>query len=227
MHDAPKNFAAYHKALHESLENAFLRKALDKFAVDYRASRANIFKDVPERELISRIAEAKDRSCKRLDELYRQFKQEAEKRGAKVHFAKTAAEANEIIARIAQENNVKKIIKSKSMTAEETLLNHRLEQDGLEITETDLGEWIIQLRHEPPSHMVMPAIHLSRDEVAEDFPAPRRNGTATTSASWSRWPAANCAASSSKPTWAYPARTSRLPKPATSPSSPTRATAAL
>jgi iron-sulfur cluster protein len=83
--------------------------------------------------------------------------------------AKTAAEANEIIARIAQEHKVKKIIKSKSMTAEETLLNHRLEQDGLEITETDLGEWIIQLRDEPPSHMVMPAIHLSRDEVAEDF----------------------------------------------------------
>jgi len=169
MHDAPKDLSSYHKSLHESLENAFLRKALDKFAVDYRASRTNIFKDVPERELISQIAEAKDRSCKRMDELYEQFKQEAEKRGAKVHFAKTAAEANEIIARIARENSVKKIIKSKSMTAEETLLNHRLEQDGLEITETDLGEWIIQLRNEPPSHMVMPAIHLSRDEVAEDF----------------------------------------------------------
>jgi iron-sulfur cluster protein len=169
MHDAPKNLSSYHKALHESLENAFLRKALDKFAVDYRASRANIFKDVPERELIARIAEDKDRSCKRLDALYQQFKTEAEKRGAKVHFAKTAAEANEIIARIARDNKVQKIIKSKSMTAEETLLNHRLEQDGLEITETDLGEWIIQLRDEPPSHMVMPAIHLSRDEVAEDF----------------------------------------------------------
>jgi iron-sulfur cluster protein len=169
MHDAPKDLSSYHKSLHESLENAFLRKALDKFAVDYRASRTNIFKDVPERELISLIAEAKDRSCKRMDELYRQFKQEAEKRGARVHFAKTAAEANEIVARIARENSVKKIIKSKSMTAEETLLNHRLEQDGLEITETDLGEWIIQLRNEPPSHMVMPAIHLSRDEVAEDF----------------------------------------------------------
>ncbi|MCL1985832.1 MAG: LUD domain-containing protein [Betaproteobacteria bacterium] len=169
MHNAPKNLSSYHKALHESLENAFLRKALDKFAVDYRASRANIFKDVPERELIAQIAAAKDRSCKRMDELFQQFKKEAEKRGAKVHFAQTAAEANEIIARIAQENKVKKIIKSKSMTAEETLLNHRLEQDGLDVTETDLGEWIIQIRNEPPSHMVMPAIHLSRDEVAEDF----------------------------------------------------------
>jgi iron-sulfur cluster protein len=169
MRDAPKSLAEYRDALHESLENAFLRKALDKFAVDYRASRAAIFQDVPERELIARIAEAKDRSCKRLDEMYRQFKEEAEKRGARVHFAKTAAEANEIVARIAREHGVKKVIKSKSMTAEETRLNHRLEQDGLEITETDLGEWIIQLRNEPPSHMVMPAIHLSRDEVAKDF----------------------------------------------------------
>jgi len=169
MHNAPKDLAAYHKDLHESLENAFLRKTLDKFAVDYRANRANIFLDVPEKELISKIAADKDRSCKRLDELYQQFKKEAEKRGARVHFAKTAAEANEIIARIAQENKVRKVIKSKSMTAEETMLSHRLEQDDLEVTETDLGEWIIQLRHEPPSHMVMPAIHLSRDEVAEDF----------------------------------------------------------
>ncbi|MDR2726181.1 MAG: LUD domain-containing protein [Candidatus Adiutrix sp.] len=169
MHDPPKNFSSYHKSLHESLENAFLRKTLDKFAVDYRASRAAIFQDVPERELIAKIAEAKDRSCQRLDELFQQFKREAEKRGAQVHFAKTAAEANEIIARIARENKVKKIVKSKSMTAEETLLNHRLEKDGLSIAETDLGEWIIQLRNEPPSHMVMPAIHLSRDEVAEDF----------------------------------------------------------
>ncbi|MCL1879988.1 MAG: LUD domain-containing protein [Actinomycetia bacterium] len=167
--DILKSSAAYHESLHESLENTFLRKTLDKFAVDYRANRTNIFLDVPERELIAQIAEDRDRSCKRLDELYQQFKKEAEKRGAKVHFAETADDANEIIAQIAQDNKVKSIIKSKSMTAEETLLNQRLEKDGLEVTETDLGEWIIQLRGEPPSHMVMPAIHLSRDEVAEDF----------------------------------------------------------
>jgi iron-sulfur cluster protein len=169
MQEAPKDFSSYHKELHKTLENAFLRKTLDKFAVDYRASRTAIFKDVPERELIEQIAQAKDKSSKRMRELYEQFKAAAEKRGAKVHLAKTAAEANEILAGIARDNKVKKIIKSKSMTAEETLLNHRLEQDGLEITETDLGEWIIQLRDEPPSHMVMPAIHLSRDEVADDF----------------------------------------------------------
>ncbi|MDR3038238.1 MAG: LUD domain-containing protein [Candidatus Adiutrix sp.] len=169
MTNAPRTAGSYRRELHESLENAFLRKTLDKFAVDYRASRAAIFQDVPERELIEKIAEAKDAASRRLPELYEQFKAEAEKRGVKVHLAADAAAANEIIAGIARENQVRKVIKSKSMTAEETGLNHRLEADGLEVTETDLGEWIIQLRHEPPSHMVMPAIHLSRDEVAEDF----------------------------------------------------------
>jgi iron-sulfur cluster protein len=86
-----------------------------------------------------------------------------------IHEARTAAEANAIIARIAKENQVRTIIKSKSMTAEEILLNHHLEAEGLEVTETDLGEWIIQLRHEGPSHMVMPAIHLSRYQVADLF----------------------------------------------------------
>ena len=86
-----------------------------------------------------------------------------------MHAAKDAKQANEIIAAIAKENNVKKIIKSKSMTAEETFLNDHLEKEGYIVTETDLGEWIIQLRKEGPSHMVMPAIHLSRHQVGDLF----------------------------------------------------------
>ncbi|MBF0202516.1 MAG: LUD domain-containing protein, partial [Desulfamplus sp.] len=81
----------------------------------------------------------------------------------------TAEDANRIIGEIAKKTTSQKIIKSKSMTAEETHLNHHLEKEGLDVTETDLGEWIVQLRHEGPSHMVMPAIHLSRFQVAELF----------------------------------------------------------
>jgi iron-sulfur cluster protein len=102
-------------------------------------------------------------------ELYEEFKRHAEAAGTTVHLAATAHEANEIIARIAKENDVKTIVKSKSMTAEETHLNDHLEAQGLDVTETDLGEWIIQLRHEGPTHMVMPAIHLSRYQVADLF----------------------------------------------------------
>ncbi len=168
MQDA-KNMKEYRGQLQDSLQNEFLRTAMDKFAVAYRASRANAFKDMEEKTLIDEIAHAKDEAAANLDSLFAQFKAEAEKRGAKVHLARTAHEANEIIGRIAEEEDCKTVVKSKSMTAEETLLNHHLEDIGLEVTETDLGEWIIQLRHEGPSHMVMPAIHLSRHQVSDLF----------------------------------------------------------
>lgn len=169
MHDAPKSGSEYRKQLDEALEDKFLRATLDNFAVAYRANRETIFREVDEQGLIAQIAEAKDDACRRMEELYAQFKEQAEKRGVRVHRAATAEEANAIIARIARENDVKRVVKSKSMTAEEIQLNPYLEKEGLIVDETDLGEWIIQLRHEGPSHMVMPAIHLSRYQVAEDF----------------------------------------------------------
>jgi len=164
-----KNLSEYNKELREALENTFLRGAMDKFATAYPVGRANAFREYDVAALIEEVAKVKDAGISRLDELYAAFKAKAEANGVHVHLAKDGDEANEIVARIARENNCKKIVKSKSMTAEETLLNHRLEKDNLQVVETDLGEWIIQLRHEGPSHMVMPAIHLSRYQVAELF----------------------------------------------------------
>ena len=163
------SMSTYHKELDSALEDGFLRRTLDTFAVAYRANREAVFKDVDERGLIRQIADAKDDACRHMEDLYARFRVEAEKRGVIVHRAATAADASEIIARIARENKVHYVIKSKSMTAEEIHLNARLEAEGLVVDETDLGEWIIQLRHEGPSHMVMPAIHLSRQQVADDF----------------------------------------------------------
>ena len=164
-----KNLSEYNKELREALENTFLRGAMDKFATAYPVGRANAFREYDVAALIEEVAKVKDAGISRLDELYAAFKAKAEANGVHVHLAKDGDEANEIVARIARENNCNKIVKSKSMTAEETLLNHRLEKDNLQVVETDLGEWIIQLRHEGPSHMVMPAIHLSRYQVAELF----------------------------------------------------------
>lgn len=169
MHEAPKNLSEYRKEIDQALDDNFLRRTLDTFAVAYRANREAIFKEVDEKALIKQIADAKDDACKHMDELYEQFRAEAEKRGVHVYRAADAKEANEIVARIARENDVKKIVKSKSMTTEETQLNPYLIKEGFTVDETDLGEWIIQLRHEGPSHMVMPAIHLSRYQVADDF----------------------------------------------------------
>lgn len=168
-HTAPKSLSDYRKDIDSALEDSFLRRTLDTFAVAYRANREAVFKEVDERGLIKQIADAKDDACKHMEELYEQFRRVAEERGVHVHRAATAEDANRIIASIARENNVKRIIKSKSMTAEEIQLNPYLEKEGFIVDETDLGEWIIQLRHEGPSHMVMPAIHLSRYQVADDF----------------------------------------------------------
>ena len=160
---------AYKADLQKALDDKFLRETLDKFAVAYRANRAAVFADCDERELVAEIAAAKDAALSRMEELYAQFKTEAEKRGVTVHRAKTAAEANAVISAIAKEHGCKTIIKSKSMTSEETQLNPELERQGYEVVESDLGEWIIQLRHEGPTHMVLPAIHLSRAQVADVF----------------------------------------------------------
>jgi iron-sulfur cluster protein len=164
-----RNLKEYKKEIKGALGNDFLRDTLDRFAVAYRTGRTKVFAGLDVDGLVGEIAAAKDQALKQMESLYEEFRIHAEKNGVHVHLARTAADANRIIAEIARRTDSKKIVKSKSMTAEETLLNHHLEAEGLEVTETDLGEWIIQLRHEGPSHMVMPAIHLSRYQVADLF----------------------------------------------------------
>ncbi|MBF0377762.1 MAG: LUD domain-containing protein [Desulfamplus sp.] len=159
----------YKNRIDNALENQFLRSAMDKFAIAYRESRKNAFAGIDTDTLIAEVAEIKRNAIKNNDKLFEEFKSVAQKNGVHVHLAATANEANEIISKIAKDTGSQKIIKSKSMTAEEIHLNKWLENEGLKVTETDLGEWIVQLRHEGPSHMVMPAIHLSRFQVAELF----------------------------------------------------------
>ena len=168
-HESPKSPRDYHRQIADALDDSFLRRTLDKFAVEYRASRDAVFGEIEGESIIRRIADTKDNTAKHLEELYVQFKAEAENRGVTVHRAADADEACRIITQIARENGVKNVVKSKSMTAEEIGLNAHLEEAGLDVCETDLGEWIIQLRGEGPSHMVMPAIHLSRGQVADEF----------------------------------------------------------
>ena len=160
---------SYKKKISQALGDSFLRSALDEFNTVYRENRPNVYKEIDFNYFRDVIAENKDSLIPFLEVLFEEFKLNAQKAGAIVHRAKDAQEANEIITRIARDNKVKKIIKSKSMTAEETFLNDHLEKQGFMVTETDLGEWIIQLKHEGPSHMVMPAIHLSRYQVGELF----------------------------------------------------------
>ncbi|WP_300670798.1 L-lactate dehydrogenase (quinone) large subunit LdhH [Desulfoluna sp.] len=169
MIETPETDKAFKKQIKTSLEKDFLRKTLNNFFTSYRQSRGNVFADLDLEGMREDVACMKDAGIPNLSELFDEFKKNAEAAGSIVHVARDAEEANCIIAQIAKENQVKSIVKSKSMTAEETFLNDHLEKDGYEVVETDLGEWIIQMRHEGPSHMVMPAIHLSRYQVGDLF----------------------------------------------------------
>src|SRR5215204_5233051 len=120
-------------------------------------------------ELRSQARAIKDEVLLHLDQYLEEFARNAESRGAKIHWARDAAEANSIICGLATGRAARIVVKSKSMTTEETHLNDALEAAGMQVVETDLGEYIIQLAGEPPSHIIAPAIHKTRAQVAELF----------------------------------------------------------
>src|SRR5215204_4430212 len=145
-----------------------LKNATSLFGERRRAAAAS----VPNWEdLRSQARAIKDEVLSHLDRYLETFAANAEKRGAVVHWARDAAEANEIITGLARERNARTIVKSKSMTTEETHLNAALEAAGMQVVETDLGEYIIQLAGEPPSHIIAPAIHKTRRQIGELFTA--------------------------------------------------------
>lgn len=111
----------------------------------------------------------KNHTLSNLDHYLKAFEENAVSNGVTVHWAANAEEHNRIIHKIIADNNIKKIVKSKSMLTEECHLNGYLQDKGVQVLDTDLGEYIVQLRKEPPSHIVLPAIHLKRQDVSETF----------------------------------------------------------
>ncbi|GIX05153.1 MAG: 4Fe-4S ferredoxin [Planctomycetaceae bacterium] len=135
-----------------------------------REKRDRMADTLPEwEELRERAAAIKQHTLSRLADYLEQFERQAQALGAQVHWAATAAEHNQIVLDILRRHGVRRVVKSKSMLTEDCQLNPFLEEHEIVVTDTDLGEWIVQLRQEPPSHIVMPAIHIQRAEVAELF----------------------------------------------------------
>ncbi len=135
-----------------------------------REKRDNMSKAVPEWEQLRDLAHRiKMHTVTHLDKYLPQFAEKAEANGITVHWAKDAHEHNEIVYKILQESNVRKLVKSKSMLTEECHLNPYLIERGIDVVESDLGERILQLMGEAPSHIVMPAIHLKRQQVGKLF----------------------------------------------------------
>src|SRR5262249_22318081 len=142
---------------------------------DFVAAQRAAGRDEPgEREFAAmrrRLAEIKDAVIADLPRYLDQFMAAGPANGVAGYLASDAAHAKRYVRELCQAGGVRTVVKSKSMVSEETNLGWALESAGIRSVETDLGEWIVQLDHERPSHMVMPAIHKSRDQVARLFDA--------------------------------------------------------
>jgi L-lactate dehydrogenase complex protein LldF len=167
MHATTQNFKANVRA---ALADAQLQQALAGLPTGLVAQRTAARERLPEFEALRDVArEIKDHTLAHLDLYLEEYERKATAAGGHVHWAATAAEARDIVLRICREAAAKTVTKGKSMVSEEMALNAHLEQAGLEVVETDLGEYLIQIRGETPSHIIAPAIHLTQDQVEADF----------------------------------------------------------
>jgi L-lactate dehydrogenase complex protein LldF len=153
-----------------ALGDRFLHEALDIATTKFIGLRREAFESFPQGEQLRDRARAiKEATLQRLDEHLERLVDNVERLGGHVHFATTADEARDIILEIARRTGARTAVKSKSMATEEIHLNDALEAAGVTPIETDLGEYIIQLAHERPSHIIAPAIHKTKGQVAELF----------------------------------------------------------
>jgi L-lactate dehydrogenase complex protein LldF len=154
----------------QKLRDPKVQKALSQAKGKFVVSRAKAVKDLNNLEEIRQAAaDVRNHCLANLDYYLEEWEKRATDSGTVVHWAESAEELNSIVANIAKENEVKKIIKSKSMIGEETGLNRFLEGHGIDVKETDLGEYIIQQAGEHPSHIIAPATHKSKDDIADLF----------------------------------------------------------
>ena len=153
-----------------AIKDEQLQRALGNVRKGFIKKRADVAAKLPEFEALRDAArDIKNHTLEHLDLYLERYEEKVTESGGKVHWCASAADARAAISSICAAAGAKTVTKGKSMISEEIALNDHLEKDGLTVVETDLGEYIIQLRKEPPSHIIAPAVHLSRDQVEADF----------------------------------------------------------
>lgn len=161
---------SFQKRIDNALQNEPVRGNFRRAMDGLITRRASQFPDADElSELREQDRLIRAKSLLKLPELLVALEKRLTENGIKVHWAETAEQANQITLHILNSKNARTVVKGKSMVSEEVDMNHFLEQHGINVTESDLGEFIIQLAGETPSHIVMPAIHKNRKEIAQLF----------------------------------------------------------
>ncbi|HEU0021858.1 MAG TPA: LUD domain-containing protein, partial [Dehalococcoidia bacterium] len=162
----------FYRASALSIDDPQLRQALRRVGTGFDNARREAIEEVSA-EVWERWREEarqiKEHTIDHLDYYLELLHDNVTRNGGQVHFARDAGQANAVVADLVQRKGVKIVTKGKSMVSEELSLNHVLEEIGTEVYETDLGEYIIQLADETPSHLVAPALHKTRAQVAQLF----------------------------------------------------------
>ena len=161
---------AFKENAHRALHDAQLQRALGNVRAGFIDKRAKAAAKLPEFEALRDAArDIKNHTLAHLDLYLEAYEKSLDAAGGKLHFARNAEEARNAVLEICKARNAKIVTKGKSMISEEIGLNDALEGAGMQAVETDRGEYIIQLRHETPSHIIAPAVHLNATQVEEDF----------------------------------------------------------
>jgi L-lactate dehydrogenase complex protein LldF len=161
---------AFRENAHRALRDVDLQTALAKMRLGLVARRAEAAQRLPEFEALRDQARAiKDHTLANLDFYLTRFEERVQAAGGVVHWAQDAEAARAIVLDICRKAGARTVTKGKSMIGEEIAINEHLARHGITPVETDLGEYIIQLRNEPPSHLIAPAIHVTRAQIAESF----------------------------------------------------------
>ncbi|MCC6630415.1 MAG: LUD domain-containing protein [Chloroflexi bacterium] len=158
---------AFQRRIDAALASPTLETALARALPALRGRRVASMAGADFPALKADLERRKRNAIARLPELIEQFTASATRNGASVHYARTPAEACEIVGRLCRERHARLVVKGKSMVSEEIGLNPFLEGQGVKVVETDLGEWIIQLAGEHPTHLLAPALHKTREQIAE------------------------------------------------------------
>jgi len=163
---------AFRQAGQAALHDENLRRALGRLKTHFALGRAQAVERYGDWDGLREQGRAiRDHALSNLDALLERFERAVIAQGGQVHWARDAAEARGIVLGILRQQGARAVIKGKSMVSEEIGLNPWLEGNGIEPVETDLGEYIVQLRQEPPSHIIAPAFHLNKEDVAKTFRA--------------------------------------------------------
>ena len=161
--------APFKTRVKQAVSDPTLADTLTRATLHLKEQKRVSLEELEAQRLRDQMRRMKAHTLRNLPELLEQFERNVTMNGGQVHWAEDAEDANRIIGELAERHDVRKVVKSKSMATEEIHLNHHLEEQGITCVETDLGEYIIQLAEEIPSHIVAPVIHKRIDEISDLF----------------------------------------------------------